>query len=347
VNESAGEHLTELLNDNLHLTDTDDLDAPGDDADAEADEEPPSRTTREGLPGSFRMRHDAHYVDELMSRTIDGSYRSDRNEGSRPTPEPAPPPSRLERPVSVAAPPAATVPSVNAPSAPAAALSLIASRLESVVTHAAAIRPHPGEPSLIAQSVQAEFTRLARLARAAAILQDREAPIRRSLSLRDIADRVMMASAPVARMGGVDFEITVDDPAFAILAESSLVVQGVAGTVDAVVDLLRADSRRPSTADGGDPAARILISLQSVTVRPALILDVVCPALFVGSGPAERFFDNAVDDYRSAPAAGILLAAGAYVVRAHGGRADVKRHTGIGATITYVFPQAVAEYAPT
>jgi signal transduction histidine kinase len=51
-----------------------------------------------------------------------------------------------------------------------------------------------------------------------------------------------------------------------------------------------------------------------------------------------------VDDYRAAPAAGILLAAAAHVVRAHGGRADVKRHNGIGATIAYVFPQAVAEY---
>ena len=302
MNESAGDQITELLNDNLHLTDPDDLDAPGDDADA--DEEAPIRTTREGLPGSFRMRHDAHYVDELMSRTIDGSPAPDRHEGSRRMPEPAPPPARLERPFIPAASAA-----VTAPPAPAAALSLIASRLESVVTHAAAIRPHPAEPSLIAQSIQAEFGRLARLARAAAILQDREAPIRRTLSVRDIADRVMLASASVARMGGVDCDMTVEDPAFTILAESSLVVQGIAGTVDAVVDLLLADVRRPSIADG-DPAPRISISLQSVNVRPALILDVICPALFVGSRQAERFFDNASDDYRSAPAAGILLARG-------------------------------------
>lgn len=312
MNESAGDQITELLHNDLDLPD-----------DLDADEEPPIRTTREGLPGSFRMRHDAHYVDELMSGVTDAS----------------PAPTRLDGPPSVAA-------SVGpaAQSAAPDALSLIADRLESVVTHAGAIRPHQGTPALIAQSVQAEFARVARLARAAAILQDREPPIRRSLSARDIADRVRTACAPVARMAGMDCEVSADDPAFTILAEPSQVLQGIAGTVDAIVDLLFADPRRPSIADGGDPAPRISICLVTVKVRPALILDVICPALFVGSRHAERFFDNAVDDYRIAPAAGILLAAAAHVVRAHGGRADVKRHIGAGATITYVFPQAVADY---
>jgi hypothetical protein len=323
VNESAGNQITELLHNDLDLTD--DLDSTaGDDADtdADADEESPVRTTREGLPGSFRMRHDAHYVDELMSR--------------------APAPARVDRPATVAAHVGPTAPA--APTAPSDALALIAGRLESVVTHAGAIRPHQGMPQLIAQSVQAELARVARLARAAAILQDREPPIRRSLSARDIADRVMTACAPAARMGGVECDVTVDDPAFTILAETPLVIQGIAGTVDAIVDLLLNDPRRPSIAETGDSAPRISICLVSVKVRPALILDVICPALFVAGPQAERFFDNAEDDYRIAPAAGILLAAAAHLVRAHGGRADVKRHNGTGATITYVFPQAVADY---
>ena len=334
MNESAGDHLTELLNDDLLLTDPDNLDATDD-----ADEEPPVRTTREGLPRSFSMRHDAHYVDELMSRTSDVSPALDRDQRPRQTPEPAPPPDRRDRPVNVAANAAA-----GAQPAPAGALSLIASRLESVVTHAGAIRPYQATPALIAQSVQAELGRVARLARAAAILEDRDTPRRRNLTAGDIAARVMAASAPVARMGGLEWEVTVDDPAFTILAEAPLVIQGIAGTVDAVLDLLLADPRWTSFAEGGDPAPRISISLQSVKVRPALILDVICPALFIDSRQAGRFFDNAVDDYRAAPAAGILLAAAAHVVRAHGGRADVKRHNGIGATIAYVFPQAVAEY---
>lgn len=306
MNDSAGNQITELLHNDLDLID--DLDDASATDDANADEDPPIRTAREGLPGSFRMRHDSHYVDELMSEA----------------------PARLDRPVSVAA----NV-GLAEPSAPADALALIADRLESLVTHAGGVRPHQGTPALVAHSIQAEFARVARLARAAAILQERETPIRRSLSARDIADRVMTISAPVARMAGVECEVTVDDPAFTILAEAPLVLQAIAGTVDAVVDLLLADARRTSMAD---PAPRVSISLQSVRVRPALILDVICPALHVGSAQAERFFDNGVDDYRNAPAAGILLAAAAQVVRSHGGRADLKRHNGVGATITYVFP---------
>jgi hypothetical protein len=325
VNESAGEQITELLHNDLDLDDHDlDPDPALDDVDADAEDDAaeaaPRRSAREGLPGSFRMRHDAHYVDELMSQA----------------------PARLDKPASIAGNAGPAAPS--APTAPAGALALIAARLESVVAHAGAVRPHQGAPALIAQSIQAELARVTRLARAAAILQDRETPIRRSLSARDIADRVMTASAPAARMAGVECEVTIDDPGFTILAEAPLVLQGIAGTVDAIVDLLLADSRRLSIADGSEPAPRVSISLLSVKVRPALILDVVCQALFVESGRAERFFDNAVDDYRSAPAAGLLLAAAAHVARAHGGRADIKRHGGVGATITYVFPQAVVDF---
>jgi hypothetical protein len=259
------------------------------------------------------MRHDAHYVDELMSRTLDGSAHG----------APA------------------------AHSAPAAALALIAGHLESVVTHANAVRSHPYTPALIAQSVHAELARVGRLARAAAILQERRPPLCRDLSARDIADGARIACAPVARMGGLECEVTVEDPAFMIRAESALVLQGIAGTVDAIVDLLLSDPRWPSVADGADSAPRILISLQSVRVRPALMLDIVCPALFIGNRDVERFFDDRVEDYRGAPAAGILLAAAAHVVRAHRGRADVKPHNGIGTTITYVYPQSVSEYSLT
>jgi signal transduction histidine kinase len=70
-----------------------------------------------------------------------------------------------------------------------------------------------------------------------------------------------------------------------------------------------------------------------------MIIDVFCPTLLVDGTQAGRFFDNAADDYRNAPAAGVLLAAAGHIVRAHGGRADVKRLSASGATITYVFPQ--------
>ncbi|MEO6237339.1 MAG: hypothetical protein ABIQ52_10105 [Vicinamibacterales bacterium] len=325
MNESAGDRITELLDDGLQLADTDDVETL-DDNDEEV------RSSREGLPGSFRMRHDAHYVDELMSRTLDGSAPRDLDTHPRHMPDR---PS-MPRPADTPAP--APLPAETAAGAPAGALSLIAGRLESVVTHAGAMRSHQATPPLIAQSVHAEFARVARLAKAAAILQDRPTPIRRALTVRDIAESAKLTCAPVARMAGLDCDVTVADPAFTILAEAALVVHGVAGTVDAIVDLLLSDPRWPSIAGAADPAPRISISLQSVTIRPALIVDVICPSLFIGNRDVERFFDGAIDPHHTAPAAGILLAAAAFVVRAHGGRADVKRHNEIGATITFVYP---------
>jgi hypothetical protein len=311
VNEpAAGEQITEELNDDVHLNGADNLDGTEDPY-----EEPPARRTREGLPQSFRMRHDAHYVDELMSRTAhDTAAPALEKADSRSSVEPA-------------------QPSVGP------ALGLIADRLESLVTHQAASRPQFSSPSLIAESVQVEFLRVTRLARAAATLQHQEPPMRIELSAREIVDSATRAGSPVARLAGVEFDVSVDDPSFEILAEPAMVVLGIAGTVDALVDMLLSDPRRHSAIGGRQPAARISISLQSVRVRPAMIIDVFCPTLLVDGTQAGRFFDNAADDYRNAPAAGVLLAAAGHIVRAHGGRADVKRLSASGATITYVFPQ--------
>ena len=311
MNEPAGDQLTQVLNGDLHLSDVDNLDGPDD-----ADERRISSRTREGLPPTFRMRHDAHYVDELMSRTAPDTAASASE--------------RVENRASVD-------PSSIAPADPA--VGLIADRLEALIAHHSAARPQMGSPSLIAQSVEIEFLRVTRLARAAATLLHRDAPMRVELSAREIVDAATGAAAPVARLAGMEFDASVDDPAFEILAEPALVQLGIAGTVDAVVDLMLSDPRRHPSFGGRHAPARISMSLQTVRVRPAIIIDVFCPTLGVSSAHAARFFDNAQDDYRAAPAAGVLLAAAAHVVRAHGGRADVKRLNGTGTTITFVFPQ--------
>lgn len=308
MNEPAADQITDLLNDDLQL-DSDNLDASDDAGGAGGDR---AGSGREGLPPAFRMRHDAHYVDELMSRSPE---RSEMRGSGAPVPQPRPAPS------------------------PSPALGLIAERLESLAAHSGIARPHAAAASFIGQSLQVEFARVTRLARGAATLHDREPPLRAELSAREIADTARRSAAPVARLAGMEFDVAIDDPAFVILAEPALVLQGIAGTVDAIVDLLLSDPRRQMAIDGRQAAARISISLQTVKIRPAIIIDVFCPTLLVGAAHAGRFFEAVADDYRTAPAAGVLLAAAAHIVRAHGGRADVKRHNATGATITYVFPQ--------
>ena len=297
MSESAGDQVAEMLGTHLDFTEE------HQDSTDDALEEPPVAQAREGLPRSFRMRHDAHYVDELMSQAADS-------------------PGRPELIVNGDRPPAAALPPVW----------LIADRLESIVAHASAGRASAAA-SFIEQSIQVELGRVTRLARAAAILQLRESPVHESVFAHEIADGITRAAAPVARIAGIEFDVSIDDRIFEIAVDPAAVIQGLAGTVDALVELLLSSPRRQPARSAG----RIAISLQSVKTRPALILSLFCPTLSVSGGQIDRFFRNLEEDYRSAPAAGVLFAAAAQTVRAHGGRADIKQHAA-GATITYVYP---------
>jgi hypothetical protein len=296
VNESAGEQIAELLNGEPRLPTTGNLDS-GD----ESDECTDLRPAREGLPRNFRMRHDAHYVDELLSPRMG---------------------------------PTMTAPT---PSDATAALALIASRLESLVAHNEAIAAHAAGSSLVAQSVQAEFARLARVARAAAVLNSADTLFRRPVTAGEIADAVAVPIAPIVRLGALAADVTVEDRAFTLHADAALVAEAIVWTVDAITELLQAQPRR--YVDLRQPPPRVSINVQSMKVRPAVIVDVTCSALAVSARQAERFFENTDEDYRTTPAAGILLAAAAHVARAHGGRSDVKRSNGAG-VISFVYPEA-------
>jgi hypothetical protein len=327
VTEPAGEPMTEFLNESLPPPVTDTIDVTD-----YAEEEPPlAAPPREGLPPSFRMRHDKHYVEELMSSPSEraGAYDA-RDRSARIAPRetvsdaavPSPSPSR-------------------GVSAGAGALELIASRMEFAVAHASLARAPLAGSDLVAQSVQAEFKRIARLARAAAVLNREDPPWRRPAGAGEIAAAAQSAASHVARLSGVDVGVTVDEPGFTIAVERALLIQSIAGTVDALIDLLISDANRQRGIDE-DCAPRIDVALHRVKIRPALIVDVACQALPLPAALAARFFDNRDDDYRAAPAAGILLAAAGHVVRLHRGRADVQRHNGRGVTVTYVFPQEEA-----
>ena len=298
MNESAGEQITELLNGEPRLPSRDALDS-GDDSDDRGD----LRPAREGLPRNFRMRHDAHYVDEVLS--------------------PRTGPTMTE-----------------APSGATAALALIASRLESLVAHNEAIAAHAAGSPLVAQSVQAEFVRLVRVARAAVVLNDADPVFRRSVTAGEIADAVGLAIAPMVRLGAMAADVIVEDRGFALHADAALVAEAIVWTVDAVTELLQAQPRR--YADLRQPLPRLSINVQSMKVRPAVIVDVTSAALAVNARQAERFFENKDEDYRTTPGAGLLLAAAARVARAHGGRSDVKRSSG-GATLSFVYPEPLAD----
>jgi hypothetical protein len=314
VNESLGADPAGVLNPRLQLRVPDTLD----DIDHGSDGEPPFNPPREGLPPSFRMRHDKHYVEELMSS---------------PT-------------ITQGAPHATSVPAAGAsfvddrqtaldepPRPSAAAVELIASRLESIIAHSAISRRPAASTDLVSRIVQVELQRVSRWARAVSIRARQIEPVRRSVTAGEIAAAIRSACTRVARLNGMDCLVTTDDTGFAVGAERALVVHGIAGTVDALLDLMHCNTVDESVDEGG----RIIVSLQSAKVPPRLIVDIECPALAWRAAPADRFFDNGDQDFAVAPVAGILLASAAHVVRLHGGHVGVQLRSGV--SIRYEFPQ--------
>jgi hypothetical protein len=318
VNESLGADPAEVLNARLQLPVPDSLDNI-DDPDNES--EAPLKPRREGLPPSFGMRHDRHYVEELMS-TPTIAQGSVYATSPRPSVAPAAAPLADDHRTSPDAPPRPS----------AAAVDLIASRLESVVAHGVIARGPAASTDPVSRTVQAELQRVSRFARAVAVSGRQIEPVRRSVSAGEIAAAIRSACARVARLNGMDCLVTTDDAGFALAVERALVVQGIAGTIDALLDLAHANA----TDEGADEGGRIAVSLQAARVRPALIVDVECPTL-AWRAAADRFFDNSDQDFAAAPAAGILLASAAHIVRLHGGRVEVQMQGGV--SVRYVFPQ--------
>jgi hypothetical protein len=322
VNESLGADRAGVLNPRLQLPVPDTLD----DIDERRASQPPFTPPREGLPPSFRMRHDKHYVEELMSSpTI--AQGAAHPTSLRPSVPAAGAPFVDDRPTAPDEPPRPSV----------AAVELIASRLESIAAHDAISRGAAASTDLVGRIVQVELQRVSRWARAVAIRGRQIEPVRRSVTAGEIAAAIRSACTRVARLNGMDCLVTTEDAGFTVAAERELVVHGIAATVDALLDLMHANAIH----DGVDEGGRITVSLRSAKVPPALIVEVGCSTLVWRAAPVDRFFDNSDGDFAAAPVAGILLASAAHVVRLHGGRAEMQ--LGGGVSIRYQFPQSRLE----
>jgi hypothetical protein len=274
------------------------------------EDDPGVKPRREGLPPSFSMRHDRHYVEELMSTP----------------PNPAEPASLTN--VRQLAQPAIDIPPSTSD---AAAIDLIATRLEFLVAHGAGQRG-VAAADLVSRAVETELHRVSRFARAVEISTRRTEPARRSVTVGDIAAAVRSACLRPARLNGMACVVRTDDVAFSITVDRTLVVQSIVGTVDALLDLANVRA----TDDGLEDRDPIVVSLQTTRVRPALIVDIACNAVRWPGGSPGRFFENNQQDFALAPCAGILLASAAHGVQLHGGRVEMRAQDGL--SLRYVIP---------
>jgi len=409
VTESAGDRQNLHSDRNTTFVEDDvlgdDAAEPLDEFASDADETPADETSarrgREGLPAGFRMRHDAHYVEELTrsapairqiaiteidcdlgadeaSSSIDALTESIRRAGILQPLLVAPADGRFRmidgakrlRAAALAGLP--YVPcivhdldetaarqmrdSVNVreeraqpveePGQPLpAGLQVdLAESLELAEAQAAICARSAGNQKtrVAADVLQAELAHAARVARAAAIMLEAPRLRRGEVTARRIVERAALATSVARRLAGVRLETSVDDPEFRVPADARLVTQALAGSIDVML-ALGEEVRRADMDESADTSAlaenALLLRVSCVKTRPAIIIELTQRAASVEPELIGRFFDPSSTLHPGGPSGALLLAAAARIVRAHGGRADVRRDGPVGCTITFVLPQ--------
>jgi hypothetical protein len=286
-------------------------------ADSSEDDDEPileePAAVRQGLPAGFRMRHDRHYVDELVGMRVAAA--------SRQVPQVVEPAAALrDKPD-------------DAARTLRAALGLIADRLDVLSHHANADRRSP--LGTFDRALRIELDRAARVARAAETIAGDVPLARREVTAGEMAERVMHAIRPARRFSGVRFKMSVEDASYRIVIDAGETTRAIAGAVDAFCDLLSASRHQ----DNDDPVVQLKV--HGVQPRPALMIEIAASGLGLSEEALATFFDATPAVHSAATERTLLLNAAARIARAHGGRADVRRGDDGEVVALFVLPAVV------
>jgi hypothetical protein len=290
-----------------------------DDPIAGDDEEEPATGLREGLPPNYRMRHDAHYVDDLMERSAprimhrtDDVMRENIRDSANPSAE-----------TDVVRPAAASPGYLN----PAIARELA----DSLEAATACLSLNTGQTrgtfagKVAKELLGVELHRATHVARAVAYLSAPPLPAPRDLLLSGLVHDVAAATDAARRMVGVRLDVGIADRESWMRADPQLLTLALSGAVDALL----AEVFAPGV---------MRLAIKSASISPTLSIELSgTPAS--GLPRAERFFDGADGAHPWGPRAGLLLHAAAHIAGAHGGRAETRSAAPGEFTIAFVLPR--------
>lgn len=264
------------------------------------------KTDREGLPPGYRMRADAHYVDQLSSR------RTDRPADAAPAAAPAR--DRLE-------------------SRERRSERLLAQLTEDLATIASAATMLTTDASplgrrLSADLIKAQTARAAWLVRANAILDGAHRPHVRPRPLGAILDQIRDRFAIECRLSGIALQIHTTDWNTTVLVDEDALVAGISGAIVATIGLIGqvegAAIKVTAGAGGGE--------LRTIEVTQD---DVAIPAS-VGS----RFLDVSWTDRPGGWPAGLGAWTARAVAQQHGGDAVFLSADRRGCTVRLSFSRS-------
>lgn len=253
----------------------------------------PGLSEREGLPRGYRMRADAHYVEQLTGRR----ERTDRSEPIRGT--------------------SATGSAVDQVPGGRQRMSdrVMAQVGEEIATIAAAAGMLAGEMAPLARRVglelvRAQAWRAAWLLNASAIVDGRHAATVRPTPLGSIVEQLRQGLTPECRLAGVSLHLQASDANALVAVDVSAVTAGVTGAVVATLGAMGA-------ADG----ATICVTFEA-SGYDLKAIEVAQDLVSVPSAVAQRFFDPTWADHPGGWTASMGALTARAVARSSGGAAS-------------------------
>lgn len=325
-------NATEASGDDVE-SDLDDDDgdiAVGHDSDSDDDVDPDLRTApparvREGLPPSYRMRAEPHYVEAVLDRVLAPS------EPAAAPPAPAVPVVVATAPAPPATPEPAAVPQATPASLTVAATALadafdaIQSALRDVP-----LRGRPLRDRVAIELARAEATRGRWLADAAVVLQVEPLPALDEVDLLRLLGQVFEALGPENRLSGGAAAMPVPAGSCPVFGDERLLTTALGAMLAGVRALIedRGDARKVSVALGPrrEAATRTIEVCQTAVRLPASAYP--------------RFFDADWADHPAGASGAMLLAAARKIARAHGGGLDVTPLESGGSRLVLSVPAA-------
>ncbi len=303
------------------LDDAPDLDA---DADVGAHEhdlaERPSVRVREGLPSSYRMRHEPHYVDALVGRSV--PVAASAAEVVPPTVTPESLVSALA-PEQVAAVAAASL--AEAATSLAEAFDAIRAALRDLPT-----RGRPLRDRVAIELALAEATRGRWLADAAVVMQSDPMPALDEVDLARVLRIVFDALGPESRLSGGAAVLSVPETYSPVFGDERLLTSAVGAAVAAM---------RAVIEDRGD-ARKMTVTLGPRRPEGVRTIAIGQSAVRVPASAFARFFDAGWVQHPAGAQGALMLAAAHRIAVAHGGSLEVSPLDGGGCQLVLSVPAA-------
>lgn len=283
--------------------DADDLDRDDESADG------PARPAREGLPPSYRMRHEAHYVEALVAP---------------PTPVVAP----AAVPPPLEPPPAASPLPVDV----TGVIDALQASLEAIDASLAQLsrRGRPLRDRVAIDLARAEAARARFAVDAAAVLQADPLPSLDEVDLAAVCRAVDDAFAAEYRLAGGAPAVTMPAAAAPVFGDERLLTTAVGGVLAAV---------RALVEDRGD-TARITITLAPRVDTASRTVEISQSAVRVPVTAHARFFDPTWAAHPAGATAALQLAAARRIAEAHGGALDLAATDSGGCRFSLSLPAA-------